>query len=138
MLPQGLLGLGLVLLFNHTVTASDSLLLESYASVQGVLEVDGLAGYENHAEIIQNGELNSIELLMAGQRNYIHIEQVGDSNVVAGLNGQQPFTMHGTNSRVWIEQIGSMNTVLGAQLSSNSSISVTQHGSGNLAIINQF
>ena len=94
-------------------------------------------GNDNQAFLLQAGELNSLSLLIQANNVSVDILQQGSANLVAGMNGSPEFILAGHNSRLDIIQNGIGNQVFGMQLSANSSINVTQLGSGNSATVIQ-
>ncbi|MCC5880748.1 MAG: hypothetical protein JJU03_12725 [Idiomarina sp.] len=106
------------------------------------------AGNENSVEldmfsnrgdvtVEQGGQFNSLSLLLSNLDNHAYITQFGDSNRVEGLSGGA-LEMGGSDGLLNVFQNGMGNLVQGIQLSDSSSISVTQIGNMNTAVVAQY
>ena len=83
----------------------------------------------------QNGDINLVDILLAGNSNTIEILQNGAGNWVAGDDGY--FAVAGNNGVLAISQQGNDNLVLGSQAGDGNIMSVTQVGDFNTAIVVQ-
>jgi len=90
----------------------------------------------NTIAIAQNGELNSLDILVEGSNHDINIEQIGNENLITGEGGET-MLIGGANVAFNVSQFGNGNIVEGSFISDGGSVSVTQVGDWNAAVIVQ-
>ena len=90
----------------------------------------------NTIDIAQSGELNSLDILVEGSNHQIDIEQIGDENLITGEGGDT-MLIGGANIAFNVSQIGNGNIVEGSFISDSGSVSITQVGDWNSAVIVQ-
>jgi hypothetical protein len=80
--------------------------------------------------------LNSLDILVEGSNHDINIEQIGNENLITGEGGET-MLIGGTNVAFNVSQFGNGNIVEGSFISDSGSVSVTQVGDWNAAVIVQ-
>jgi hypothetical protein len=95
-----------------------------------------LSSNANTIDIAQNGELNSLDILVEGSNHEIGIEQIGDENLIYGTDGGA-MLIGGDNIAFNISQVGNGNVVEGSFISDSGVVSITQMGDWNSAVIVQ-
>ena len=90
----------------------------------------------NTIDIAQTGELNSLDILVEGSNHQIDIAQVGDENFITGEDGSA-MLIGGANIAFNISQVGNGNLVEGSFISDSGSVSITQMGDWNTAVVVQ-
>ena len=85
---------------------------------------------------MQTGDVNSLDILVEGSNHQIDIMQDGEDNLITGADGGS-MLIGGANIAFNISQVGNGNIVEGSFISDSGSVSVTQMGDWNTAVIVQ-